>query len=242
MSKRKQRKCRICKKRPPWRYKNCPPGICKRCYHRHVWAERPRRNREVAVLEPEPFDRNSFQSSVRLRRRAERLLRGVSFSCWPGPIGCVCIWRGGSGVVTALPGGAGSGGSTWKARIAGRQQVHGLAAAAGSLSMPSMRGSPARWCSRGRSPAGEPGVGGASACGFGSCTGLYAAVRGIGGAYGPGHVHMVDRVVAAGITRPCLHRSGGVWRWRKERAVKPSAQPTLVRTQHLPPVSAGQNR
>ena len=56
MSKRKQRKCRICKKRPPWRYKHCPPGICKRCYHRHVWAERPRRGREVAVLEPEPFE------------------------------------------------------------------------------------------------------------------------------------------------------------------------------------------
>ena len=56
MSKRKQRKCRICKKRPPWRYKNCPPGICKRCYHRHVWAERPRRNGEVGVLEPEPFE------------------------------------------------------------------------------------------------------------------------------------------------------------------------------------------
>jgi len=56
MSKRKQRKCRICKKRPPWRYKNCLPGICKRCYHRHVWAERPRRNGEVGVLEPEPFE------------------------------------------------------------------------------------------------------------------------------------------------------------------------------------------
>jgi hypothetical protein len=56
MSKRKQRKCRICKKRPPWGYKHCPPGICKRCYHRHVWAERPRRDREVAVLEPEPFE------------------------------------------------------------------------------------------------------------------------------------------------------------------------------------------
>jgi len=29
--KRKQRPCRICRKRPPWQYKNCPPGICKRC-------------------------------------------------------------------------------------------------------------------------------------------------------------------------------------------------------------------
>jgi hypothetical protein len=61
MSKRKQRKCRICKKRPPWRYKNCPPGICKRCYHRHVWAERPHSNREVAVLEPEPFEPELFE-------------------------------------------------------------------------------------------------------------------------------------------------------------------------------------
>ena len=61
MSKPKQRKCRICKKRPPWRDKNCPPGICKRCYHRHVWAERPRRNREVAVLEPELFEPEPFE-------------------------------------------------------------------------------------------------------------------------------------------------------------------------------------
>ena len=61
MSKRKQRKCRICKKRPPWRYKNCPPGICKRCYHRHAWAERPRRNRDAAVLEAEPFDPELFE-------------------------------------------------------------------------------------------------------------------------------------------------------------------------------------
>lgn len=37
----KQRLCRICKKRTPWRHENCPPGICKRCYHKHVWADRP---------------------------------------------------------------------------------------------------------------------------------------------------------------------------------------------------------
>jgi hypothetical protein len=48
-------------KRPSWRYKNCPPGICKRCYHSHVWAERPRRNREVAVLELEPFEPEPWQ-------------------------------------------------------------------------------------------------------------------------------------------------------------------------------------
>ena len=102
-----------------------------------------------------PFDRNSFNPQFGYGGTLN-VSCVVSFSCWPGPIGCVCIWRGGSGVVTALPGGAGSGGSTWKARIAGRQQVHGLAAAAGSLSMPSMRGSPARWCSRGRPRQGSP--------------------------------------------------------------------------------------
>ena len=37
----KQRLCRICKKRPPWKYKNCPPDVCKRCYHRHIWPDRP---------------------------------------------------------------------------------------------------------------------------------------------------------------------------------------------------------
>jgi hypothetical protein len=45
---RKERLCRICKKRPPWRYKNCPPGICKRCYHKHVWPERPEARRPTA--------------------------------------------------------------------------------------------------------------------------------------------------------------------------------------------------
>ena len=37
----KQRLCRICKQRPPWTHRNCPPGVCKRCYHAHVWTERP---------------------------------------------------------------------------------------------------------------------------------------------------------------------------------------------------------
>ena len=45
----RQRKCRICKKRPPWRYKNCPPGIFKRCYHKHVWDQRPQGKREPEV-------------------------------------------------------------------------------------------------------------------------------------------------------------------------------------------------
>ena len=42
----RQRRCRICHKRPPWRYKNCPPGICKRCYHAKIWVDRPAARRE----------------------------------------------------------------------------------------------------------------------------------------------------------------------------------------------------
>jgi hypothetical protein len=37
----KPRRCRICRKHPPWRYKNCPPGVCKRCYHAEVWPDWP---------------------------------------------------------------------------------------------------------------------------------------------------------------------------------------------------------
>lgn len=52
----KQRVCRICKKRPPWQYKNCPPGLCKRCYHRHVWPDRPevRRLRQEQASADQP--------------------------------------------------------------------------------------------------------------------------------------------------------------------------------------------
>ncbi|HEV8634430.1 MAG TPA: hypothetical protein VG370_09375, partial [Chloroflexota bacterium] len=51
-----QRLCRICRQRPPWKHKNCPPGVCRRCYHKHVWPERPgaRAGREPADEEPEP--------------------------------------------------------------------------------------------------------------------------------------------------------------------------------------------
>jgi hypothetical protein len=38
---RRKQMCRICKKREPWKYKNCPPGVCKRCYHHDVWPQRP---------------------------------------------------------------------------------------------------------------------------------------------------------------------------------------------------------
>jgi hypothetical protein len=46
----KQRKCRICKKRPPWKYKNCPPGVCKQCYHRDVWVDRPAARKQPGAV------------------------------------------------------------------------------------------------------------------------------------------------------------------------------------------------
>ena len=44
------RRCRICRKGPPWQYRNCPPGVYKRCYHAEVWPDRPaaRRQRRLA--------------------------------------------------------------------------------------------------------------------------------------------------------------------------------------------------
>jgi hypothetical protein len=47
----KQQLCHICRKRPPWRYKNCPPGVCKRCYHKEVWPDRPAARRERRALQ-----------------------------------------------------------------------------------------------------------------------------------------------------------------------------------------------
>ncbi len=44
-----------------------------------------------------------------------------------------------------------------------------------------------------------------------------------------------DRVPAVSLVKCRFRSSVGMWRCRQERAVKPSAQPTLVRTQHLPP-------
>jgi hypothetical protein len=49
-----------------------------------------------------------------------------------------------------------------------------------------------------------------------------------------GHGHIADSVATANLVRCCLHRSESIWKGRQERTVKPSAQPTLVRTQHLP--------
>ncbi|MGO8902895.1 MAG: hypothetical protein ACLQU5_31830 [Isosphaeraceae bacterium] len=42
---KKQRRCRICKKRPVWTRGDVkdPGPVCKRCYHKHVWPERKAR-------------------------------------------------------------------------------------------------------------------------------------------------------------------------------------------------------
>jgi hypothetical protein len=55
-----------------------------------------------------------------------------------------------------------------------------------------------------------------------------------GGWESAGHRHIADSVAAVILTWWYLRRSEAVWRCRRERSVKPSAQPTLVRTQHLP--------
>ncbi len=50
---RKLRKCRICKKSPVWRggdVKN-PGPYCKKCYHKHVWINRPGWREEQSVAD-----------------------------------------------------------------------------------------------------------------------------------------------------------------------------------------------
>jgi len=63
---------------------------------------------------------------------------------------------------------------------------------------------------------------------------LSVAVRAMSGPDACVHGHMADSVAAADTIKSHL-RSSGTTRWcREQRSVKPSAQPTLVRTQHLP--------
>jgi hypothetical protein len=49
------------------------------------------------------------------------------------------------------------------------------------------------------------------------------------------HGHMTDRIGREGRYQPENRRSGAIWPLRVKRSVTPSAKPTLVRTQHLPP-------
>ena len=74
---RKLRKCRICKKSPVWRggdVKN-PGPYCKKCYHKHVWINRPGAREEESLADayvdylsgilpeaPYDFDERLFES------------------------------------------------------------------------------------------------------------------------------------------------------------------------------------
>ena len=62
---RKQSLCRICNKSPTWRYKNSDGTVCKRCYHKHVWAERPsaKKSQKTAAINSE-FEVEDIESSV----------------------------------------------------------------------------------------------------------------------------------------------------------------------------------
>lgn len=63
MPKKKIRKCRICKTKP--RYKHKKQGmldVCKKCYHAHVWEDRPaaRKARKEAENKIEYYDEDEF--------------------------------------------------------------------------------------------------------------------------------------------------------------------------------------
>lgn len=51
---KKQRRCRICKKRPIWARGDVkdPGPVCKRCYHKHVWPERTARAKGPNPADP----------------------------------------------------------------------------------------------------------------------------------------------------------------------------------------------
>jgi hypothetical protein len=69
VGKRKQRMCRMCKKRPPWKHKNCPPGVCKQCYHKKVWIDRPAARKErAAATGQKAFDDPGFDVQALIMR------------------------------------------------------------------------------------------------------------------------------------------------------------------------------
>ncbi len=138
--------------------------------------------------------------------------------------------------------GAGSSGVAWGARVSekymeGSSGVDGgcmVPATPACLSIP-VRGKIWLGGLRAVVPGtGESGVEALLPAVLANCTSLYVAVRGVGGGGAGAHVHMADSVAGTSIIERRLCRSGGMWRCRQERSVKPSAQPTLVRTQHLP--------
>lgn len=82
---RRIRMCRICKKRETWYFKGILWNVCKRCYHKHVWTQRPgiRKARKMGLPIPsdaelrvqaiERWARGGRKLSV-LRERAHSLL------------------------------------------------------------------------------------------------------------------------------------------------------------------------
>ena len=55
MAKKRIRKCQICRKNPVWRggdVKN-PGPYCKRCYHEHVWVDRPSERKRRREMKPQ---------------------------------------------------------------------------------------------------------------------------------------------------------------------------------------------
>jgi hypothetical protein len=65
MARRKQRKCRICKKHPVWQggdVKN-PGPFCKQCYHKRVWPDRMAARRNQPQLEAESIPEEFWPGS-----------------------------------------------------------------------------------------------------------------------------------------------------------------------------------
>jgi hypothetical protein len=57
MARKKQKRCRICKKRPVWRGGDVkdPGPFCKKCYHKDVWSQKPpARRKSSEPQQPEP--------------------------------------------------------------------------------------------------------------------------------------------------------------------------------------------
>ena len=77
--KRKQRLCRICKKRPVWiggDVKN-PGRVCKKCYHAHVWPERMARRGQKVQGADTPEERGAVN-----RKQLSELKRPYHTKRW----------------------------------------------------------------------------------------------------------------------------------------------------------------
>src|SRR5579859_7096822 len=104
--------------------------------------------------------------------------------------------------------------------IRGRRRVHGACYAGCVPEHPGAREDLAGGLRAVVPGTGESGAEVLLPAGLGSCTGLYVAVRGIGGEGAGSHVHMADSVAGTNLMEWCLCRSEGMWRRSQERAVK----------------------